>query len=112
MPFAGKQDIQILTLVSRGILPPRLDEPPLSDRAWSVIQSCWMRQASKRPRMKDVMLSMTQSVSLPIEARDSFQELLELQTIPAQTLTALRQELGLDDRDPSQMTSAERVRRS
>ncbi len=75
-----------------------------------------MREASNRPRIKDVMekmmVSMTQSMSPPIRARDSFQELFELRIIPAQTLTVLRQELGLDDRDPSQMTPAERVRRS
>ncbi|KAF8336184.1 kinase-like domain-containing protein [Amanita rubescens] len=115
IPFAGKQDLQILTLISRGILPPRLDEPPLSDRAWNVIRCCWVREASERPRMKEItenMMSVTLPMSLPIKARDSFQELFELRTIPAQTLTVLRQELGLDDRDPSRMTSAQRVRRS
>ncbi len=40
------------------------------------------------------------------------QELLELRMIPAQTLAVLRQELGLSDREPNQMTPAERVRRS
>jgi len=57
------------------------------------------------------MLFMTQTMSLPFEARD-FQELFELRTIPVQTLTVLRQELGLDERDPGRMTLAERVRRS
>ncbi|KAF8319460.1 hypothetical protein F5887DRAFT_376424 [Amanita rubescens] len=58
--------------------------------------------------MKDItenMLSMTQFMSLTIEARD------QLRTIPAQTLAVLRQELGLlDDRDSSWMTPAERQR--
>ena len=40
------------------------------------------------------------------------QELLELRTVPPQMLTLLRQELNLGDRDPNQMTPAERVRRS
>ena len=47
--------MQILRLISRGELPPRCDEPPLSDDAWSMIQSCWARQASKRPAMKDIV---------------------------------------------------------
>ena len=103
----------ILTFLSRGTLPPRLNVPSLGDAAWSVIQSCWMREASRRPRMKDIaenMVSITQSMFLPVKTRDSFQELFELRTVPAQTLTVLRQELGLDDRDPGQMTTAERVR--
>ena len=64
--------------------------------------------------MKDIaenMVSITQSMFLPVKTRDSFQELFELRTVPAQTLTVLRQELGLDDRDPSQTTPTERVRR-
>ena len=69
-----------------------------------------MREASRRPRMKDItenMVSMTQSISLLIETRDSFQE---LQTTPVQTPTVLRPELVLDDRDPSQVIPTERVR--
>ena len=60
--------------------------------------------------MKDItenMVSMTQSISLLIETRDSFQE---LQTTPVQTPTVLRPELVLDDRDPSQVIPTERVR--
>ncbi|KAF8700273.1 hypothetical protein AX14_000817 [Amanita brunnescens Koide BX004] len=55
IPFSGRQEMQILRLISRGELPPRCDEPPLSDDAWSMIQSCWARQASKRPAMKDIV---------------------------------------------------------
>ncbi|KAF8336178.1 kinase-like domain-containing protein, partial [Amanita rubescens] len=64
IPFAGKLDTQIWALIFRGTLPPRLDEPLLSDGAWSVIQSCWMREASRRPRMEDIaekIVSMTRS---------------------------------------------------
>ncbi|KAF8339447.1 kinase-like domain-containing protein, partial [Amanita rubescens] len=66
IPFAGKTDMQILTLVSREVLPPRLDGQPLSDEAWDVIQRCWVREPLKRPRMNDVvesMIAMSQSVS-------------------------------------------------
>jgi len=58
IPFAGKSDLQILSLVSRGIRPPRLDDQPLSDGAWDVIQRCWVREPLKRPRMNDVVESM------------------------------------------------------
>jgi hypothetical protein len=54
MPFASKQAVQILRLASLGVLPQRRDEPPLSDEAWNLIQCCWMREASKRPAMKDI----------------------------------------------------------
>ncbi|KAF8339455.1 kinase-like domain-containing protein [Amanita rubescens] len=66
IPFAGKSDLQILSLVSRGIRPPRLDDQPMSDGAWDVIQRCWVREPLKRPRMNDVvesMIGMLQSVS-------------------------------------------------
>jgi len=59
MPFAGRRGPQIIFLVSRGILPPRQDEPPLSDGAWDIIQRCWTRKPSERPRMKDVVESLT-----------------------------------------------------
>ncbi|KAF8340787.1 kinase-like domain-containing protein, partial [Amanita rubescens] len=58
IPFAGKSDMQILTLVSRGVLPPRLAEQPLRDEAWDLIQRCWTREPLKRPTMEEVMTSM------------------------------------------------------
>ncbi|KAF8339466.1 kinase-like domain-containing protein [Amanita rubescens] len=73
IPFAGKTDLQILTLVSRGVLPPRLDEQPLSDGAWNVIRRCWVREPLSRPRMNNVvesMIAMSQFVSPQINADD------------------------------------------
>ncbi|KAF8324806.1 kinase-like domain-containing protein [Amanita rubescens] len=58
MPFAGRRELQIMRLVSRGVLPPRQDQPPLSDEAWDIIQHCWTREPSERPRMKDVVESL------------------------------------------------------
>ena len=43
-----------MRLHSRGVHPPRLDSPPLSDRAWELIRTCWVREASKRPRIEFV----------------------------------------------------------
>ena len=54
-----KRDVHVMWLVSRGERPRRLDEPPLSEWAWKLIQSCWIQEASKRPEMKDVVERMT-----------------------------------------------------
>ncbi|KAF8329633.1 kinase-like domain-containing protein [Amanita rubescens] len=59
IPFAYRNDGQILALIFRGELPPRLDLPPLGDETWDVIQRCWMREAAKRPSMKDVLEHLT-----------------------------------------------------
>ncbi|KAF8339465.1 kinase-like domain-containing protein [Amanita rubescens] len=63
IPFAGKQELQIMALVFRDKRPPRLDEPSFSDEAWSVIQRCWVREASKRPSMTDIVESISQFAS-------------------------------------------------
>jgi len=59
MPFAYRNDGQILALIFRGELPPRLDLPPLGDEVWDVIQRCWMREATKRPSITDVLKHLT-----------------------------------------------------
>ena len=62
-----------MTLVSRGKRPPRQDEPPLSDRAWELIQQCWVTEPQKRPRMKDVaeqMMGIPQCVSPATSVRN------------------------------------------
>ena len=50
--------VQIMWLVSRGKRPPRLDEPPLSDWAWKLIESCWVNETWSRPAMKDIVERM------------------------------------------------------
>jgi hypothetical protein len=55
MPFAGRNEIQIMKLVCAGERPPRLNEPHLCDRAWDLIQWCWESDASKRPAIEDVV---------------------------------------------------------
>ena len=44
---------------SIGELPPRHDEPPLSDEAWELIQWCWDTEAIRRPEMNHVQETMT-----------------------------------------------------
>ena len=58
IPFANKNGMQIMALLVRGLHPPRLDEPPLSDETWGLIRSCWAREASKRPTIEDVIENM------------------------------------------------------
>ena len=68
IPFANKNGMQIMASLSRGLHPPRLHEPPLSDETWELIRSCWVREASKRPRIEVVaenMVAMAQSVLAP-----------------------------------------------
>ena len=47
-----------MKLVSRGKRPPRLDKPPLSDKAWKLIKRCWVKEAARRPAMEDVVEKM------------------------------------------------------
>ena len=47
--------MQILKLISRGMRPPRHDEPPLNDEAWELIQWCWAQEASERPGMRNAV---------------------------------------------------------
>jgi hypothetical protein len=54
IPFAGRQGLQVMTLVSRGVRPPRLDDPPLKDEAWELIKRCWAMIPSERPAIKDI----------------------------------------------------------
>ena len=54
IPFAGKTDIQIMRLHSRGAQPPRLDSPHLSDDTWRLILDCWEREALIRPDIQYV----------------------------------------------------------
>ncbi|KAF8676698.1 hypothetical protein AX14_004845 [Amanita brunnescens Koide BX004] len=61
MPFARRKEIQIMKLVCAGDRPPRLDEPPLCDRAWHLIQWCWESEASMRPAIENVTKSMEDS---------------------------------------------------
>jgi hypothetical protein len=54
-----------MALLARGLHPPRLNEPPLSDETWELIRSCWAREASNRPRIEVVtehMVAVSQSV--------------------------------------------------
>ncbi|KAF8734663.1 hypothetical protein AX14_003174 [Amanita brunnescens Koide BX004] len=55
IPFQGTNEFQIMRLISRGKRPPRLEKPPLSDRAWKLIKRCWAKEAVRRPAMEDIV---------------------------------------------------------
>ena len=46
-----------MRLVSQGVLP-------LSDGAWELVQCCWVPEAMKRPKIKDVTEMMTGTPSI------------------------------------------------
>ena len=75
-----------MSLVSKGVHPPRLDEPRLSDGAWDLIQRCWERNPMGRPRMNDVVESMI-AMSPKINADDASQQ--EESSIPDSTSTQI-----------------------
>lgn len=58
IPFEGVHEIQIMKNVSKGKRPPRMDKPPLSDKAWNLIKRCWAKEAVRRPAMEDVVEKM------------------------------------------------------
>ena len=69
MPFAGKTDMQIMMHILQKERPPRRDEPPLSDKAWELIQRCWVEEASERPGMQNVAKwMMDQSDALSVSS--------------------------------------------
>ncbi len=48
-----------MRLISHGERPSRREEPPLSDSAWELIQSCWVTEAAKRPTIEDITERMS-----------------------------------------------------
>jgi len=58
VPFKGMNELQIARLICQGKRPPRMDEPPLSDKAWRLIKRCWMKEAVRRPAMEDILERM------------------------------------------------------
>ena len=77
-----------MSLVIQDKRPSRLDDPPLSDEAWEVIQRCWEREPWKRQGMKDViesLIAVSQSISPTANARNY--EMLMKESLPAPPLT-------------------------
>jgi hypothetical protein len=52
--------MRIRKLVAQGKRPPRLEVPPLSDKAWKLIKRCWANEAVRRPSMETVLEKMLQ----------------------------------------------------
>jgi hypothetical protein len=57
-PFGGLGPLPIIEAVTRGERPPRLDNPPLSDDAWNLVNQCWAQNKRLRPGIRDVVKIM------------------------------------------------------
>ncbi|SRR6266550_3049544 len=57
-PFHGKNEIQILHLVTKGKRPGRLASPRMEDDTWDLIQKCWEPIPSKRSTIKDIATAL------------------------------------------------------
>ena len=49
---------QVVRLVIKGRRPDRLRDPPLSDVAWSLIETCWDQDPGRRPSIDEVVDTM------------------------------------------------------
>jgi hypothetical protein len=49
--------------VARGERAPRLEEPPLTDGAWKLIQDCWMQEKTTRPAIEEIVERMIMQTS-------------------------------------------------
>ena len=58
VPFEGVHEFQVARHVSSGKRPPRLNKPPLSDKAWKLIKRCWASEAIRRPAMENILERM------------------------------------------------------
>ena len=50
--------------VARGERAPRLEEPPLTDGTWRLIQDCWMQEKTTRPAIEEIVERMMQMSKL------------------------------------------------
>ena len=64
-PFHGKNEYQIIRLVTKGIRPERLNSPAIDNGVWELIQLCWSYSASERPTMQKIIESMAPFVQYP-----------------------------------------------
>ena len=67
IPFKNNNHPQIIKMVTSGQRPPLLPKPALSPVAWKLIQRCWRKEHSRRPRMEDVVDSMISWQSPPFD---------------------------------------------
>ncbi|KAF8322438.1 kinase-like domain-containing protein [Amanita rubescens] len=59
VPFREATGFQIVPLLMSGKRPDRLESPQMDDNTWNLIRSCWESIPSKRPKMEQIMESLT-----------------------------------------------------
>ena len=57
-PFQGRDEYQILRLVTSGSRPDRLKHPTIDDKIWDTIQSCWPIKPFDRWTMEKIAESL------------------------------------------------------
>lgn len=57
-PFHGKNEYQIIRLVTKGTRPERLNSPAIDNGVWELIELCWKHHASERPTMQKIVETM------------------------------------------------------
>jgi hypothetical protein len=55
LPFQGKNDCQVMRLVTSGMRPERLESPRIGDNTWNLIESCWKSNPGERPTMEQIV---------------------------------------------------------
>ncbi|KAF8337721.1 kinase-like domain-containing protein [Amanita rubescens] len=59
VPFREATGFQIVPLLMSGKRPDRLESPQMDDNTWNLIRSCWESIPSKRPKIEQIMESLT-----------------------------------------------------
>ena len=62
MPFAESNQFQIVKYLADGEHPVRLETPSMDDYEWNLILGCWVSITSARPKMEDVVKTMTSTI--------------------------------------------------
>lgn len=83
VPYAGKHPFQISHLVTSAKHPPRLESPNMEDKVWDLIEKCWEWEPSNRPKMQDIVETITSFI------QGSFSQRSERSTVPHVAETSL-----------------------
>ena len=70
IPFNDDLSHTAMSAIVDGKRPPRPTHPTLTDWLWALTQQCWDQEASRRPRVSEV-LQVLHSLSVPIFDHES-----------------------------------------
>ncbi|KAF8313734.1 kinase-like domain-containing protein [Amanita rubescens] len=55
IPFQGRNNFQVVRLVTGGMRPTRLESPRMEDNTWNLIENCWKFNPSERLTMEQIV---------------------------------------------------------